>query len=221
MASGATLQNPETISGGVSGGETYFIEIVPFTNITASYTVDPTGKKALPASEEPTGPYGVYRLSVGAPGSLVLSTLAPEDPLQGYAAGLADAPDEQGTEVYYGKVSGTSMSSPVTAGIVALVYDAYKQNHGEFPAPIDVINTIEATARDGRDDHNVYNIGTGFLDAAGAVERAEAGNLANFSEVTAADYAAGGSAPEPVFAPTDSRADDGSVFTAGQTNHAF
>ena len=218
VASGATLQNPETLSGGVSAGETYFIEIRPFANVTASYTVDLTGRKALPDGEEPTGPYGIYRPAVGAPGSLVLSTLAPEDPLQGYAAGLAGAPDEQGTEAYYGKVSGTSMSGPVTAGIVALVYDAYRQNHGEFPDPIDVINTIEATARDGRDDHNVYNIGTGFVDAATAVERAEAGNLAGFDEVTTADYADAGSAPEPVFAPQGSRADDGSAFTAGQTN---
>lgn len=218
VASGASLQNPEELSGGIVGGKTYFVEIVPFANVTASYTVDLVGRKALPESEQPTGPYGIYRPAVGAPGSLVMSTLAPEDPLQGYAAGLAGAPEEQGTEAYYGKVSGTSMSGPVTAGCVALVYDAYKQNHGEFPDPIDVINTIEATARDGRNDHTVSNIGTGFVDVAAAVERAEAGNLADFSEVTTADYATEGDAPEPVFAPTGSRADDGSVFTAGQTN---
>jgi serine protease AprX len=162
-------------------------------------------------------PYGVYRPSVGATGSLVMSALAPEDALQGYPT-LVGAEDQQGTEEFYGKVSGTSMSSPTTTGLVALVIDAYRQNTGEFPDPMDVINTVEATARDARPGHNVYNMGTGFTDVRAAVERAAAGDLAGFDEVTEADYASAGDAPEPVFVPTGSRADDGSVFTAGQTN---
>lgn len=155
-------------------------------------------------------PYGIYRLGVGATGNLVVSTMAPNDPLQ---AGSAD----DGL-IYYAAISGTSMSCPTTAGVVALVIDAYRQNHGEYPAPLDVLNTIEATAHDARPDHNAYNIGTGFVDANAAVKRAEAGNLATFADVTTEDYARNGEAPEPVFAPTGSRADDGSVFTAGQTN---
>ncbi len=161
-------------------------------------------------------PYGVYRPSVGAPGALVMSTLAPDDALQGYAATVD--PAAQDTEPYYGKVSGTSMASPVTAGLTALVIDAYRQNVGEYPDPIDVITTMEATARDARPDHNVYNIGMGFVDVEAAVKRAEAGDLAGFSEVTTADYAREGEAPEFVFTPNGSRADDGSAFTAGQTN---
>lgn len=162
-------------------------------------------------------PYGVYRPSVGAPGLLVMSTLAPDDALQSYPT-LIGKEEKQGTEPYYGKLSGTSMASPVTAGLVALVIDAYRQNVGEYPEPIDVITTIEATARDARADHNVYNIGTGFADVEAAVERAEAGELAGFSEVTTADYAREDEAPEFVFTPNGARDDDGSVFTAGQTD---
>lgn len=117
-----------------------------------------------------------------------------------------------------GKLSGTSIASPTTAGLAALVIDAYRQNVGKYPEPLDVINTIEATARDARNDHNVYNIGAGFVDVAAAVKRAAAGDLASFSEVTETDYARQGEAPEFVFTPQGSRADDGSVFTAGQTN---
>jgi serine protease AprX len=217
VASAASLANPELLSGGIDPGTTYFFEVRPFANVTASYTIDLAAREALPASEQPSGPYGIYRNGVGATGDFVLSTLAPGDPLQGYA-GVVGAPERQDTETFYGVLSGTSMSGPTTAGICALVYDAYFQTTGEFPDPIDVINTVEATADDGRAGHNVYNIGTGFVDADAAVERAAADDLAGFDEVTTADYASAGDAPEPVFAPTGSRADDGSVFTAGQTN---
>lgn len=164
----------------------------------------------------PDGPFGVYRNDVGAPGHLVMSTLAPEDWLQAYASlwGV----EEQDAELWYGKISGTSMSCPVTAGCVALTIDAYQQNAGEAPAPIDVINTLEATAKDyfpgqtpddieaadtpddevedltnqGEDKGEEYgpenwgytpeNIGTGFVDALAAVDRAEAGDWATFKE---------------------------------------
>lgn len=95
-------------------------------------------------SRTATGPFGVYRPTVGAPGNLVMSTLSPADALQAYS-GLV-GPDEQDTEVWYGKISGTSMSCPVTAGCAALVIDAYQQKYGRAPDPIHVINLIEATA---------------------------------------------------------------------------
>ncbi|WP_154019030.1 S8 family serine peptidase [Halococcus agarilyticus] len=156
-------------------------------------------------------PFGIYRNGVGANGASVVSTMAPNDPLQGTDNG----DNESLARPYYAAISGTSMSCPVTAGVTALINDAYKQNHGEFPDPIDVLNTLEATARDARTDHNPYNIGAGFIDAAAAVERAEAGDLAGFDEVAIATE---GTAPEFVFTPNGTRADDGSVFTAGQTN---
>lgn len=129
--------------------------------------------------------------------------------------GTDNGDNESLARPFYAAISGTSMSCPVTAGAATLVNDAYKQNHGEFPAPIDVLNTLEATARDARTDHNPYNIGAGFIDAEAAVERAVADDLAGFSEV---ELASEGAAPDFVFTPTGSRSDDGSVFTAGQTN---
>jgi serine protease AprX len=158
-----------------------------------------------------SGPFGIYRNGVGANGNSVVSTMAPNDPLRGTDNG----DNESLARPYYAAISGTSMSCSMTACVTALINDAYRQNNGEFPAPIDVLNTLEATARDARTDHNPHNIGAGYIDADAAVERPEAANLAGFDEV---ELARSGETPEFVFTPNGSRADDGSVFTAGQTN---
>ena len=127
--------------------------------------------------DEIDGPLGVYRIGVGAKGDMVMSTLSPYDPLQGYA------PDE---EEWYGLLSGTSMSCPVTSGVAALVADAYVENEGENPDPIGLLNTVEAEAvevEDAEPEYTPYNMGAGFPDAYESVERAEKGNLANFQQV--------------------------------------
>jgi serine protease AprX len=129
-------------------------------------------------------PLGIYRNGVGAPGNYVMSTLAPEDPLQGYAAGTG----HEDTLLWYGRISGTSMSCPVTAGAAALVIDAYYQNHSSYPDPIDVLNTLEAEAEDVHDSYNPWNIGAGYVDAYDAAVRAENGNLATFGDVTLTSY---------------------------------
>ncbi|NHN49025.1 S8 family serine peptidase [Halostella sp. JP-L12] len=121
---------------------------------------------------------GLYRNGVGANGNLVMSTLEPTDPLQAYA---------EDTEEWYGRISGTSMSCPVTAGVATLVVDAYRQNVGESPDPIEVLNTIEAEAEDVHDGYTPWNIGAGFVDAYEAVARAEDGDLATFGEVKLVD----------------------------------
>jgi serine protease AprX len=136
------------------------------------------------AHESFDGPHGIYRVGVAAPGNYVMSTLSEEDPLQGYAAGT----EHQDTLVYYGAVSGTSMSCPVTAGVATLVVDAYRQNHGEFPDPLDVLNTLEATAYEAKSDYTPWSAGTGFVDAIDAVSRAESGDLAGFDDVDLTDY---------------------------------
>ncbi|WP_227380578.1 S8 family serine peptidase [Haladaptatus halobius] len=135
------------------------------------------------SGEEPSRPYGVYRNGVGAPGNLVMSTLSPADALQTYPS-LGD-PNEQDGEIWYGKISGTSMSCPVTAGCVTLIIDAYQQNNAGTPDPIDVINTVEATATNYHpDQYTAINIGTGFVDAIAAAKRAETGNWATFAEAS-------------------------------------
>ncbi|MFB9809360.1 hypothetical protein ACFFQF_31675 [Haladaptatus pallidirubidus] len=212
VASGASLQNPEKLSGQVDGGTMYFLEIKPYTNVTATYTATLTARKAL--AKQPSGPYGIYRPSVGTPGDYVMSTLSENDAYQTYPT-ITEHPEKQGTEVWYGRLSGTSMASPVLCGISTLVYDAYYQNHGEFPDPLDVVKLVEATATDARTGHNTWNIGAGFADATTAVERAESGNLATFNEV---NLAVDGEVTESIFHAQGTRVDDGSAFTAGQTN---
>jgi serine protease AprX len=212
VASGASLQNPESLAGQVDGGETYYLEIRPYANVTATYTAELTARERVPGNA--SGPYGVYRPSAATPGRFVQSTLSENDAYQAYPL-IAENPEEQGTEVWYGRLSGTSMASPVLCGIAALVYDAYYQNHGEFPDPIEVLKLVEATANDARAGHNTWNAGSGFADATTAVERAEAGDLAKWNEI---DLAVDGEITEPVFHAEGSRSDDGSVFTGGQTN---
>lgn len=214
VASGATLDNPETMAGAITPGETYHVELVPYANVTASYTADLMARQTLADDAQPTGPYGVYRPSAGTPGDYVMSTLSPDDPYQAYPL-ITQNPEEQGTDVWYGRLSGTSMSGPVLTGIVALIYDAHYQSHGTYPDPIDVINLVETTANDALTGHNAWNIGAGFADAATAVERAEAGDYPTFDDVS---LAVDGEVTDPVFQVEGTRADDGSAFTAGQTD---
>ncbi len=120
-----------------------------------------------------SGPVGLYRNGVGAPGNAVVSTMSPADALQ-------DGDDR----IYYAAISGTSMSCPVTSGTAALVIDAYQQSGHGTPAPMDVLNTVEATAYEAHGSYTPANMGAGFVDAEAAVTRAENGNLAGFGDVT-------------------------------------
>jgi serine protease AprX len=101
--------------------------------------------------------------------------MSPADPLQ-----ATSAPDGR---LYYASISGTSMSCPNVAGIAALVIDAYRSNRGSYPAPLGVLNTVEAAAVDALASYEPASIGAGFVDAVSAVERAEAGSLAGFDDV--------------------------------------
>ncbi|UPV76139.1 S8 family serine peptidase [Halorussus limi] len=183
VASSASLNNPEELAGQIEGGKTYYFEVRPFASVAADYAVEFTAYEGITRD---VTPLGVYRNGVGATGKLVMSTLAPSDPLQSYAATDGDA-DDVDTEDYYGRISGTSMSCPVTAGAATLLVDAYYQNHEEYPDPIDVLNTVEATAKDYHDSYTVESMGAGFVDAYDAVRRAESGDWASFGEVKLVD----------------------------------
>ena len=132
-------------------------------------------------SDDVDGPVGMYRPAVLAKGGGVMSAQSPELPL--YAVGAASSDEEELAEPLYVPLSGTSMASPTAAGCAALLYDAYYETHGEFPDPIDVINTLEATAdpdahpEDGGESeyserYTKVNAGTGYVDILAAVERA-------------------------------------------------
>jgi len=203
VASGASLQNPEELATQIDGDKTYWFEVRPFANVTASYRIEYTSREDL--DEPPMPPYGIYRPTVGNDGDFKMSTFAPNDPLN------ATSVDD---EVYYGRISGTSMSSPGLIGCAALVFDAYKQNFGAFPEPVEVLKLIEATARSSRESHNAYNIGAGYTTVVEAVRRAEDGNLAAFDEV---DVATGGEVTESLFYADGSREGDADAYTAGQS----
>lgn len=137
--------------------------------------------------EEIDGPVALHRPAVGAKGADLMSTLNPVHPL--WALGDDD-------ETWYGLLSGTSMSNPVAAGCAALFIDAYVENHGEAPDPIETINALEATADahalddvddPAGDEYTTANTGTGYVDALAAAQRAEDGDLADFDEVDLVD----------------------------------
>lgn len=125
-------------------------------------------------STDVDGPFGIYRNGVAAKGEDVMSTLNPLHPLN-----IAEPDDES----YYGLMSGTSMSCPVTAGCAALVYDAAREQ-GHSPKPMDVLATLEATAdEDRRESYSAESVGAGYVDALAAVERAETGDFASLDDV--------------------------------------
>ena len=121
-------------------------------------------------------PYGLYRPGIGAPGNEIVSTMAPDAPLQ------AESPEDG--RIWYATISGTSMATPMVSGIATLVVDAYRQNNSGDISPLELLNTLTAEADDAHSSYTPWNIGTGFVDAVGAVTRAENGNLGTYSDVS-------------------------------------
>jgi subtilisin family serine protease len=166
-----TRQEPEKeLTAVVEAGATYQYEITGWRG-AAQYEVSGEVLAVEAADDAPNSspPYGIYRPGVGAPGNLVLSTMSPNDPLQ-----ATDTGTESSAMPYYAAISGTSMATPVTSGIAALVYSAYIKEHGEAPTPTAVIEALESTAEYLPDakSHTVYNIGRGFVDAEAALDAA-------------------------------------------------
>lgn len=111
----------------------------------------------------PSRPFGLERPSVGAPGNAIVSTMSAEDQLA-----LTSADDG---EPYYASISGTSMATPVTVGVVTLLNDAYYSEFDEYPDVLEIIDVVESTAEflPEAKNHTVHNIGEGFVDAEAAV----------------------------------------------------
>ncbi|QLD90274.1 S8 family serine peptidase [Natronomonas salina] len=231
IATGSELVNDGefTFDAPIDGDRTYVFEVVGEYNVQSQFTMELTALETEPSA--PEGPFGIYRVGVGAPGNAVMSTETHTDVLK-YTGPTYGGDD--GTDPWYGSLSGTSMSCPVTSGICTLVNAAYRREAGHFPKPIDVLNIVEATAEGGTGEelagHTEANMGAGFVDAAAAVERArELGRRAGsrgddetksdhpqlWNAVDLCDHGRGVAVPDV----QGNRADDGSVFTAGQVNH--
>ncbi|QLG62903.1 S8 family serine peptidase [Halorarum salinum] len=166
-----------TLTTDVTGGETYWIELEPAANVAVTYEIDYEGFEQIRGEPEQFRPVGVYRPAVGTPGNSLVSTVGPTDPLD------ALEPDE---EPYYTPMTGTSMATPVTAGVATLLIDAARMNGREW-SPVDVINVLEATAEAVHGSYTPWNVGAGFVNAEAAVRRAERGEFADFDEVELTD----------------------------------
>jgi len=157
----------DTLTVDVSGGTAYLIELEPEDSVTTNYTIEYTSYAKPDGDLDDARPITLYRPGITTHGYAVMSTQDKFDvlgPLGEFGAG----------EPFYGRLSGTSMACPGAAGIAMLVQQAYRQNNGddELP-PIDLIRILEFTAANHNPTYNVVNAGTGFVDAAAAVEMAE------------------------------------------------
>jgi len=153
----------------IEGDTTYTFKFTGFNNVETEVTADLTARTTV---DRPDGPFGTHRVDVSAPGNWVMSTAKETEIL-----GALYTPYRQETEPLYTEVKGTSMSCPITAGIVALVFEAYETEAGFRPKPIDVLNIMEATAEGGTEEelalHTEANMGAGFVDAEAAAKRAQ------------------------------------------------
>ncbi|WP_435334900.1 S8 family serine peptidase [Haloarchaeobius sp. TZWWS8] len=192
-----------TLTTDIEGGETYYVEVEPMVSVVVDYEIDYEGVEELRGEPTRYRPVGLYRPGVAIPGDSIMATCGPTDSLD------ALEPD---TEPYYTPMTGTSMACPNAAGVCVLVIDAARKN-GYDPDPIEVINTVEATAQDRQTAYTPWNAGSGFVDAEAAVRRAEAGDFGRFHEVDLVD-----SDTPTWLSVAGSRDDDGSAFTGGQTD---
>lgn len=140
----------------------------------------------------------LWKPTVTAPGQFIASVRA----RTGFYADIADAsgPDPNDPilppdDVSYAYASGTSMSSPHVAGVIALMQEAAFKDRGHYLTPAQVRNILQNTAisRDpsrgpgGLPGYQEYSMGAGYVDARAAASAAAAGtnltawtgNLAN------------------------------------------
>jgi hypothetical protein len=107
-----------------------------------------------------------------------------------------------------------------------LVQQAYRtESGGQELSPADLIRVLEHAAADHNPNYTTVNTGAGFVDAEVAVETAEAlagsksiGDLETGLDALVEPPAEVTPAEEVDLNVAGSRSDDGSVFTAGQTN---
>jgi hypothetical protein len=197
-------------TGGIDSSKTYTLEINPWANVASQATISVTEKGA--ANEDISGPLGLYRPSVIAPGNGVVSTMG-VSALK--AAGPTYGGDPQESGVFYSALSGTSMSCPVTSGVVCQVIEAYYRNNGgEYPTPEQVFRLIEGGADPNRsEDYTPYNAGAGMVNALRSARFAEKGFVPGYDDISLANEGT-----LEFLSAAGSRVDDGSLFTGGQSN---
>jgi hypothetical protein len=107
------------------------------------------------------------------------------------------------------------MSCPITAGVCAVVTEAYFREYGKYPEPEEMFKLIEGGADSNAEDaYTPYNVGAGLVDAKRSVKFVQDGFVPDYSQIRLASL---GDEPE-LLDVVGTRTDDGQVFTAGQTN---
>ncbi len=126
----------------------------------------------------------LLRPTVTTPGMFIASVRA----RTGFYAWVADAsgPDANDPilppdDTSYAYASGTSMSAPHVAGVIALMQQSAIQNLGRYLTPAEVKNVLQNTAvsnegaASGLPNYQGYTMGAGFVDALAAVRSVAAG----------------------------------------------
>jgi hypothetical protein len=143
--------------------------------------------------------HSLLRPTVTTPGQFIASVRA----RTGFYADVADAtgPDPNNPilppdNLNYGFASGTSMSSPHVAGVVALMQEAAMRNLGRYLTPAEARNVLQNTAVSsdpaggpgGLPNYQAYTMGAGFVDALAAVRSIAAGtNLQAYDDYRVED----------------------------------
>lgn len=127
----------------------------------------------------------LWRPDVTAPGYMIAAPRAVTGFYAGVASALSPNPDPVALEdePRYVTSSGTSMSSPHVAGLVALVQQAAFEGIGRWLTPAEVRAVLQHTAvRDaptrgpgGMPAYQPYSMGAGYVDAVAATTAAAAG----------------------------------------------
>jgi len=155
-----------------------------------------SGHSALFSSRGAPG-HSLLRPTVTTPGQFIASVRA----RTGFYAWAADAtgPDPNDPilppdDVSYAYASGTSMSSPHVAGVVALMQESAIANLGRYLTPAEVRNVLQNTAisnegsASGLPNYQGYTMGAGFVDALAAVRSVAAGtNLQAYDDYVVED----------------------------------
>lgn len=140
----------------------------------------------------------LWHPTVTAPGYSIVSVRASTGfygdvaDVSGGTAGQVDAADAP----YYAVATGTSMSSPHVAGVIALMQQAAHDARGVWLTPSQVRNIVQNTAvsrdasrgRGGLPNYQQYSMGAGYVDAKAAADAAAAGtNMGDYNQHVTTD----------------------------------
>jgi hypothetical protein len=172
-AAGYGTTSPPSPSSGISvGASTLYGSIGLFESIASSEQI--VGGDPMSWSNRGPGARGVTGVDVVATGAFGTGDLSLNQVLWGAIA--------------TSNFGGTSMSAPVAAGNLALIYQAYYENHNRWPTFDEAQMILMGTAKNTK--HDVWTQGGGLVDADEGTEVAggHSGIVVSPSEWAVGDY---------------------------------